>query len=114
MPTEAPRRGRPPATVDLASLPIVARVLRPHLESADARTMTGLPAATLSEFLNGHLPNPGFNTLRQLIAGIRPLDKDGGWGWFGRQLAAANELRTKEAIAKVRANAPRKKSPFDR
>jgi hypothetical protein len=86
MPTDAPRRGRPPAVIDLATLPPLARVLRPHLDTTERRQATGVPNAILSDLINGRTADPRVSTLAAVLAAIRPEDKDGGWGWFGRMM----------------------------
>lgn len=89
--TAKPPRGRPSAAINPADLPDVARVLRPHLTPAvrtAIRETHGLGVATLHGITAGTI-DPRISTLRAILATIRPGDRDGGWGWFGRALAKA-------------------------
>lgn len=93
MPAETtPRRGRPPANIDPATLPPVARVLRAGLasrgitSSVAVAAATGIPARTAVHLLTGTV-DPRVTTVGAILRAIRPGDKDGGWGWFGRELA---------------------------
>lgn len=73
-------RGRPRTTIDPASLPTVARVL---LTAADA-----IPAASREEVRRAcRNVSPTVASVGRALAILRPRDKDGGWGWFGRALA---------------------------
>jgi len=92
MPADAKRpRGRPPAAIDPAALPAVARVLRQGIDArrlslSAAAGLAGVLPSTLHRTLTG--PDPGVRVVGRVLRVIRPADKDGGWGWFGRQLAA--------------------------
>lgn len=84
--TATPRRGRPRTAINpakLASLPPVARVLLAAGES--------VPAEQREEVRrNCRGLNPTVASVARALTILRPKDADGGWGWFGRELAKTN------------------------
>lgn len=76
----------------MAGLTACARVLRAGFAARgcqtirDAAEAAGLDERNLRRVLGGGTAAPTVDTLRPMLSAIRPGDKDGGWGWFGREL----------------------------
>ncbi len=85
------RRGVRPTPINLDALSPVARIVWRGLIArgihcrADA-TARGIDDTAIRSVTGAE--SPLVLTLAPILAVIRPGDKDGGWGWFGRQLAA--------------------------
>lgn len=76
---DTPPRG-PARSTDYDSRPPVARVLLTAAEHIDRSRREDVRRCCRAV-------SPTVESVRRALAILRPRDKDGGWGWFGRELA---------------------------
>lgn len=93
-------RGVKPRPVDVATLPPVARVLYRGLacpQASVAAATWGIPATAVRWIYDNRGTEPYLSTVATILRAIRPDDADGGWAWFGGEMAAESTTSNKES-----------------